>query len=180
MDCLERSFPLSFSKVTPAIGNSMLFVFCVSGTEDSGAGEAAPESEPEDRAHDKRINPITMQVMPFTTSNKKIQKNSKNILTIQNGSSIMQIYRNEVHSKTQKGSVKMIGAYLKAYMKEKGIKQSFIAEKINLSPQILGAMLNGQRKIEVTEFYAICSAMEADPTKLAISAGIYKVQQATT
>ena len=43
----------------------------------------------------------------------------------------------------------MIGAYLKAYMKEKGIKQSFIAEKINLSPQILGAMLNGQRKIGV-------------------------------
>lgn len=72
----------------------------------------------------------------------------------------MQIYRNAVHSKAQKGSVKMIGAYLKAYMKEKGIKQSFIAEKINLSPQILGAMLNGQRKIEVTEFYAICSAME--------------------
>ena len=67
MDCLERSFPLSFSKVTPAIGNSMLFIFYVSGTEDSGAGEAAPESEPEDRAHDKRINPITMQVMPFPT-----------------------------------------------------------------------------------------------------------------
>lgn len=39
----------------------------------------------------------------------------------------MQIYRNAVHSKAQKGSVKMIGAYLKAYMKEKGIKQSFIA-----------------------------------------------------
>ena len=91
----------------------------------------------------------------------------------------MQIYRNAVHSKAQKGSVKMIGAYLKAYMKEKGIRQSFIAEKINLSPQILGAMLNGQRKIEVTEFYAICSAMEADPTELAIGAGIYKVQQAT-
>lgn len=72
----------------------------------------------------------------------------------------------------------MIGAYIKAYMKDKGIKQSFVAEKINLSPQILGAMLNGQRKIEVAEFYAICSAMEADPTEIAVGAGIYR-QQAT-
>ena len=72
----------------------------------------------------------------------------------------------------------MIGAYIKEYMKDKGIKQSFVAEKINLSPQILGAMLNGQRKIEVAEFYAICSAMEADPTEIAVGAGIYR-QQAT-
>lgn len=73
----------------------------------------------------------------------------------------------------------MVGTYLKAYMKENGIKQSFIAEKVNLSPQILGAMLNEQRKIEVTEFYSICAAIGADPTQMAINAGIYKVQQAT-
>lgn len=73
----------------------------------------------------------------------------------------------------------MVGAYLKAYMKEKGIKQSFVAEKINLSPQILSAMLNGQRKIEVKEYYAICSAMEANPTEIAIGAGIYNVHQTT-
>ena len=73
----------------------------------------------------------------------------------------------------------MLGNTLKECMKEKGIKQGFVAEKIGVSPQIMGQLLNGQRKIEVTEFYAICSAMEADPTELAIGAGIYKVQQAT-
>ena len=72
----------------------------------------------------------------------------------------------------------MIGAYIKAYMKEKGIKQSFVAEKINMPPQILGAMLNGQRRIEVTEFYSMCEAIEANPTEMAIGAGIYR-QQAT-
>ena len=73
----------------------------------------------------------------------------------------------------------MIGAYLKAYMKEKGIKQSFIAEKINLSPQILGAMLNGQRKIEVSEYFRICEAIDVDPIECAVKEGIFKVQQAT-
>ena len=38
----------------------------------------------------------------------------------------------------------MVGIYLKSYMREKGIKQSYIAEKVNLSPQILGAVLKGQ------------------------------------
>lgn len=73
----------------------------------------------------------------------------------------------------------MVGAYLKAYMKEKGIKQSYVADKVGISPQILGAMLNEQRKIEVTEFYGICSAIDADPTQMAVNAGIYKMEEET-
>ncbi len=75
--------------------------------------------------------------------------------------------------------IKMVGKYLKLYMKEKGIKQSYIAEKVNLSPQILGAVLKGQRKLEVSEFYSICIAMGADPTQIAINAGIYNIQDVT-
>lgn len=75
--------------------------------------------------------------------------------------------------------MEMVGAYLKLYMKEKGIKQSYVAEKVNLSPQILGAVLKGQRKLEVSEYYSICAAMGADPTQIAIGAGIYKVNQVT-
>lgn len=67
----------------------------------------------------------------------------------------------------------MVGAYLKSYMKNNGIKQVFVSEKTGIRPQILGAMLNEQRKIEVSEFYDICAVMGINPTQLAIEAGIY-------
>lgn len=67
----------------------------------------------------------------------------------------------------------MVGKFLKTYMRNNGIKQNHVAKEVGVTPQILGAMLNEQRKIEVTEFYGICKAMGADPTELAIQAGIY-------
>ena len=73
----------------------------------------------------------------------------------------------------------MIGAFLKNYMKENGIKQVFVSEKTGIRPQILGAMLNGQRKVEATEFFKICEAMGANPTELAVAAGIYGEKQAS-
>lgn len=71
-----------------------------------------------------------------------------------------------------------IGEYIKQYMKDKGIKQIYVAEKIGISPQVLGTMLNGTRKIEITEFFKICEAMQADPLAIAIAAGIYNVKDA--
>lgn len=67
----------------------------------------------------------------------------------------------------------MLGTFLKAYMRSHGIKQNHVAEEIGVTPQIMGAMLNEQRKIETSEFFGICKAMNADPTELAIQSGIY-------
>ena len=53
----------------------------------------------------------------------------------------------------------MLGNTLKECKKEKGIKQGFVAEKIGVSPQIMGQLLNGQRKIEVSEYFRICEAI---------------------
>lgn len=83
-------------------------------------------------------------------------------------------YKTERKVKTE-----MLAEILKEYIKEKGIKQSFIAEKIEMSPQILGQLLNGQRKIEVSEYFRICNAIEMDPIECAERAGIYKVNQVT-
>ena len=45
-------------------------------------------------------------------------------------------------------------------------------------PQILGAMLNEKRKIEVTEYYEICKAMGANPDAIAAEAGIWEQDKA--
>lgn len=70
----------------------------------------------------------------------------------------------------------MLGNTLKECMKEKGIKQGFVAEKIGVSPQIMGQLLNGQRKIEVSEYFRICEAIDVDPIECAVKEGIFKVQ----
>lgn len=71
----------------------------------------------------------------------------------------------------------MIGAYLKHYMKSNGIEQVFISEKTGICPQILGAMLNEQRKMEVAEYYDICAAMGVNPVQIAREAGVYSVSE---
>lgn len=79
----------------------------------------------------------------------------------------------------KEGEKGMLGNTLKECMKEKGIKQGFVAEKIGVSPQIMGQLLNGQRKIEVSEYFRICEAIDVDPIECAVKEGIFKVQQAT-
>lgn len=68
----------------------------------------------------------------------------------------------------------MLGSALKDYMKDNGIKQVFVSEKTGMSPQILGQLLNGQRKIEVSEFFKICEAIGLDPLDFAMKQGLYK------
>lgn len=72
----------------------------------------------------------------------------------------------------------MLGALAKEYMQNNGIKQSYVAEKIGMSPQVLGQILNEKRKIEATEFFNMCEAMGVDAAEFAKAAGIYKRQQA--
>jgi len=68
----------------------------------------------------------------------------------------------------------MVQEYIRSNMDERGIKQVRVAEKLGMPPQILGAMLNGKRKMEVTEFFGICAAIELDPTECGKAAGVYK------
>lgn len=71
----------------------------------------------------------------------------------------------------------VIQEYIKQNMDDRGIKQVRVAEKIGMPPQILGAMLNGKRRMEVTEFFGICAAIELDPTECGRAAGVYGTQE---
>ena len=71
----------------------------------------------------------------------------------------------------------MLGTYLNQYMKQNGIQQRFISEKTGIQPEVLVAMLEGRRKMEVAEYYDICAAMGVSPTGIASEAGIYLVAE---
>ena len=73
---------------------------------------------------------------------------------------------------------KPMGTTLKTYMKRHGIKQQFVSDETGIRPQILGAMLNEKRKLEVTEYYEICKAMRANPDAIAAEAGIWQQDKA--
>ena len=69
----------------------------------------------------------------------------------------------------------MLGTYLKQYMKNNGIQQSFLSEKTGITPDKLKAILDGESKMEVTEYYDICAALGTSPTQIAFEAGVYVV-----
>ncbi|MBQ6832854.1 MAG: helix-turn-helix transcriptional regulator [Lachnospiraceae bacterium] len=54
----------------------------------------------------------------------------------------------------------MLGLKIRAYMDTKGIKQTYLSDKTGLPIQTVNAILNGNRKIEAVEYYAICQALE--------------------
>ena len=56
----------------------------------------------------------------------------------------------------------MVGQRIKLYLEEHGIKQSFLSEKAQIPAMILSTILSGQRKIEVMEYYRICTALGLD------------------
>lgn len=53
----------------------------------------------------------------------------------------------------------MLGAAIKAYMSERGLKQRKIAELANMTEQQLSDICNGRRKIEAMEYFSICRAL---------------------
>lgn len=54
----------------------------------------------------------------------------------------------------------MLGLKIRDYMDNKGIKQTFLAEKTGLSLQAINTILNGNRKIEANEYFEICKALD--------------------
>lgn len=71
----------------------------------------------------------------------------------------------------------MIGTYLKDYMEKNGINQIFVSEQTGICPQLLNAMLNGQKKMEIAEYFDICAALGATPNDIAIASGYYAVAE---
>lgn len=56
-------------------------------------------------------------------------------------------------------SAKELGAAIKEYINEHGLKQKTIAEKSGFTVQTFNAVMNGQRKLEATEYFKVCDAL---------------------
>ncbi|MCL2689199.1 MAG: helix-turn-helix domain-containing protein [Chitinispirillia bacterium] len=48
---------------------------------------------------------------------------------------------------------------IKEYIKERGIKQTFLQKILGISPSSCSAMLNGKRGISVDEYFMICNVL---------------------
>lgn len=53
----------------------------------------------------------------------------------------------------------MLGKAIKQYLDERGIKQTFLAEKTNLSVSKINAILNGNRGLLAEEYFMICEVL---------------------
>lgn len=53
----------------------------------------------------------------------------------------------------------MIGAKIKEYLTQNGIKQTFLAEKTGLSDSIISDICTKNRKIDCIEYYKICKVL---------------------
>lgn len=55
-----------------------------------------------------------------------------------------------------------VATKIKKYIRDNGIKQSFISEKSGLSNNQLTLSLNNKRKLEIEEYIKICNALDVD------------------
>ena len=72
---------------------------------------------------------------------------------------------------------KEVNRRIALYRKMANLTQTEVAEKMGMPPQVLGQILNENRKIEVTEYCELCMALGIDISELAIKAGIYKTKE---
>ena len=54
----------------------------------------------------------------------------------------------------------MVGLKIKEYLEENGIKQSFVAEKVGITPSRMSEIVNKQNKIiDCVLYYKICKVL---------------------
>lgn len=53
--------------------------------------------------------------------------------------------------------------WLSEQIKERGIKQTYIAQKTGIQAQKISASLTGRRKFKTDEFLAICASVHINP-----------------
>lgn len=58
-----------------------------------------------------------------------------------------------------------VGQKIKAYLKDNGITQTFVANKAGIPVQKLNLSLNGNRKLDLDEYELICGALSVGTDK---------------
>ena len=53
----------------------------------------------------------------------------------------------------------MVGARIKVYLEQNGIKQAFVCDKTGIAPARLSQMLNSGARIDCITYYKICKAL---------------------
>lgn len=54
----------------------------------------------------------------------------------------------------------MVRERIADYLKSKGIKQEYVADKAKLTPHAISSLVNGKRSLDVEEYIRICNALE--------------------
>lgn len=54
----------------------------------------------------------------------------------------------------------MVGKRIKEYLTERGIKQTFLAQKTGLGDAVMSDICNDNRRIDCIEYYRICRALD--------------------
>lgn len=55
---------------------------------------------------------------------------------------------------------------VKKIIESRGLKQSYIAEKVGLNPKTFNALLNGRKTFDVSFVVPICRALDITPNQL--------------
>ena len=55
---------------------------------------------------------------------------------------------------------------VKKIIESRGLKQSYIAEKVGLNPKTFNALLNGRKTFDVSSVVPICRALDITPNQL--------------
>ena len=61
----------------------------------------------------------------------------------------------------------MAGKDIKSYLKENGIKQNFVAQKIGIPTTTLNSMLLEKQKLPVDTYFRICNVLGESPLRFA-------------
>ena len=100
-------------------------------------------------------NKITQKIDIY---NKKVENIEKSYWHFENiGYTV--IDDEKIVTNHKKGGIKMLGALIKQYIEDKGLKQIRIAEKSGIRPSRFNELLNGKRQLEATEYFKICDVL---------------------
>lgn len=79
-----------------------------------------------------------------------------------------EILLNTTENTEVRGVVSLLfGIKIKTYLDDNGIRYTHVSEKTGIPMDILSLLLNGKRKVEATEYFAICDALNVPLTKFA-------------
>ncbi len=66
-----------------------------------------------------------------------------------------------------KGAPDMVGKNIKTYLKENGIKQNYVAQKIGVPATTLNSMLLEKQKLPVDIYFSVCAVLGEPVTRFA-------------